>query len=205
MKDWTFSVIPSEEFHEALLDAWRLHRDYFYDPNMHHVNWTAMRDKYTELASRVREREELNDLIAQMVGELSLLHTFVRGGDVRRGTDQIQPASLGARLSRDAAAGGYIVEHIYQSDPDRPDKLGPLARPGVDIAEGDAILAINGRELAGTGLTGPDPGEPLRNQAGKQVLVRVRPKGKTETRDVIIKPISIEDDEDLRYREWEYT
>lgn len=205
LKDWTFSVIPSDEFHEAILDAWRLHRDYFYDPHMHGVNWTAMRDKYTELAGRVHDREELNDLIAQMVGELSLLHTFVRGGDVRRGADQIQPASLGARLSRDAGAGGYVVEHIYLSDPDRPDKLGPLSRPGVDIAEGDAILAINGRELAGTGLSGPDPGEPLRNQAGKQVLLRVRPKGKTETREVIVKPISMQDDSDLRYREWEYT
>jgi tricorn protease len=210
LKDWTFSVIPSDEFHEAILDAWRLHRDYFYDPNMHHVNWTAMRDKYTELASRVHDREELNDLIAQMVSELSLLHTFVRGGDVRRGADQIQPAALGARLSRDAGTGGYVVEHIYQSDPDRPDKLGPLSRPGVDIAEGDAILAINGRELASTGPSGtdpagPNPGEPLRNQAGKQVLLRVRPKGKTETREVIVKPISMQDDADLRYGEWEYT
>jgi tricorn protease len=200
LKDWTFSVIPSDEFHEALLDAWRLHRDYFYDPNMHRVNWTGMRDKYTELAGRVHDREELNDLIAQIVSELSLLHTFVVGGDLRRGADQVQPASLGARLSRDPGVGGYVVAHIYQSDPDRPDKLGPLARPGVDIAEGDAILAINGGELSNT-----DPGELLRNQAGKQVLLRVRPKGKTETREVIVKPISMQDDADLRYREWEYT
>jgi len=202
LKDWRFSVIPSDEYREALLDAWRLHRDYFYDPKMHGVNWTAMRDKYTEIAGRVHEREELNDLIAQMVGELSLLHTFVRGGDVRRGADQIQPASLGARLTRDTT-GGYVVAHIYQSDPDRPDKLGPLSRPGVDIAEGDTILAINGQELAGTGRL--DPGEPLRNQAGKQVLLRMRPKGKTDPRDVIVKPISMQEDADLRYREWEYT
>jgi tricorn protease len=200
LKDWKFSVIPSEEFHEALLDAWRLHRDYFYDPNMQGVNWAAMRDKYTELAGRVHDREELNDLIAQMVSELSLLHTFVRGGDLRQGTDQIQPASLGARLTRDTGAGGYVVAHIYQSDPDRPDKAGPLSRPGVDIAEGDVILAINGQELSW-----PDPGELLRNQAGKQVLLRVRPKGKTETRDVIVKPISMNEDADLRYGEWEYT
>ncbi len=204
LKDWKFSVIPSEEFHEALLDAWRLHRDYFYDPNMQGVNWAAMRDKYTELAGRIHEREELNDLIAQMVSELSLLHTFVRGGDLRQGTDQIQPASLGAKLTRDAGGGGYVVAHIYRSDPDRPDKAGPLSRPGVDIAEGDLILAINGQDLASAGLSGQDPGELLRNQAGKQVLLRVRPKGKTEARDVIVKPVSINDDADLRYGEWEY-
>jgi len=123
LRDWTFSVIPSDEFHEAFLDAWRLHRDYFYDPHMHAVNWTSMRNKYVEVIGRVRDREELSDLLAQMVSELSALHTFVFGGDVRRGADQVQTASLGAELSRDTAAGGYTVRHIYRSDPDRPDKL----------------------------------------------------------------------------------
>src|SRR4029077_16823612 len=94
----------------------------------------------------------------------------------------------------------YIVEHIYQSDPDRPDKLGTLSRPGVDIADGDAMLSIHGTEL-GTA----DPGELLRNQAGKQVLLRVRPKGKTETRDVIVNPISMQDEAGRRYHEWEFT
>jgi tricorn protease len=197
LKDWTFSVIPSDEFREALLDAWRLHRDYFYDPHMHSINWSTMRDKYSEIVGRIREREELNDLIAQMVGELSLLHTFVFGGDVRKGADQIQLASLGARLSRDAS--GYRIDHLYQSDPDRPDKLGPLSRPGVDVSEGDTILSINGRDLASA-----DPSGLLRNQAGKPVLLHIRPQGKTEARDVLVKPISVHDDEDLRYREWEY-
>lgn len=201
LKDWTFFVIPSEEFREAFLDAWRLHRDYFYDRNMHGVNWTAMRDKYLELIGRVRDREELNDLIAGMVSELSALHTFVRGGDIRRGPDQIQIGALGAVLVRDKAAGGYVVRHIYQSDPDRPDKRAPLARPGVDVNEGDVLLSINGRGL----LAATDPGELLRNQTGKQVLVRLRPKGKTETRDVVVKPISLQQEFDLRYHEWEFT
>lgn len=200
LKDWTFSVIPADEFREGLLDAWRLHRDYFYDPRMHGVNWATMRDKYTEIAGRVRDREELNDLIAQMVGELSMLHTFVVGGDVRKGLDQIQLATLGARMTRDTAAGGYRIDHIYQSDPDRPDQLGPLSRPGVDVSEGDVIVSINGRDLLAVA-----PAELLRNQAGKPVLLRLKPKGKVETRDAIAKPISAQDDFDLRYREWEYT
>jgi tricorn protease len=201
LSGWTFSVIPSDEFHEAFLDAWRLHRDYFYDSHMHGVNWSAMRNKYVEVIGRVRDREELNDLLAQMVSELSVLHTFVFGGDVRHGVDQVQTASLGAELSRDTAAGGYTVRHIYVSDPDRPDKRSPLAGPGVDIGEGDVIVAINGRDVLSVG----DPGELLRNQAGKQVLLRVRPKGKTETRDVVAKPIGLRADADLRYREWEFT
>ena len=200
LKDWTFSVIPSDEFREEFQDAWRLHRDYFYDQHMHGVNWTSMRDKYGELIGRVRDREELSDLLAQMVGELSALHTFVRGGDIRRGPDQVQISSLGAILSREPDAGGYVVRHIYQSDPDRPDKRSPLARPGVDVSEGDVIVAINGRNL----LSVADPGELLRTQAGKQVLLRVRAKGAADTRDAIVKPISLPDESDLRYRDWEY-
>ena len=201
LKDWTFAIIPSEEFREMFLDAWRLHRDYFYDRKMHGVDWPAMREKYLPLVERVRDRQELSDLIAQMVAELSALHTFVRGGDIRQGPDQVSLASLGARLDREASAAGYVVKHIYRTDPDRPDKLSPLARPGVEVAEGDVILAVNGRDA----LSAADAGELLRNRAGKQVLLRVRPAGKNEPRDVVVKPISMQDDADLRYHEWEYT
>ena len=201
LKDWTFPVIPTEEYREMFLDAWRLHRDYFYDRGMHHLDWKAVREKYAPLVDRVRDREELNDLLAQMVGELSALHTFVRGGDVRRGPDQVQLAALGARLERDTAAKGYVVKHVYQSDPDRPDKRAPLARPGVDVSSGDVIVSINGHDA----LAAPDIGELLRTEAGKQVLVRVRPAGKSETRDVIVNPMTVQQEADLRYGEWEYT
>ena len=199
LKDWTFSVIPSDEFREAFQDAWRLHRDYFYDRNMHGVTWTAMRDKYGELVNRVRDREELSDLISEMVGELSTLHTFVRGGDIRKGPDQIPLSALGARLVRDDTSGGYRVEHIYQSDPDRPDRASPLSRPGVDMSEGDVLLAVNNHDV----LSASDPSELLRNQAGKQVLLRIRPKGRTDSREVVVKPITMRAENDLRYSEWE--
>ena len=124
------------------------------------------------------------------------------GGSARESEpDQVALAALGARLVRDAKAGGYLVEHIYRSDPDRPDRKSPLAQPGVDIADGDVLLAANGRDL----LSAADPAELLRNQAGKQVLMRVRPKDKTEARDVIVKPVTMQQEADLRYAEWEYT
>src|SRR5262249_11468376 len=63
LSGWTFSVIPTNEYKEEFADAWRLHRDYFYDPHMHGVNWKAMRDKYGEILNRVRDREELSDLL----------------------------------------------------------------------------------------------------------------------------------------------
>ncbi len=201
LKDWQFTVIPTEEYREMFLDAWRLHRDYFYDTKMHGVDWKAMRDKYLPLVDRVRDRQELSDLIAQLVSELSALHASVGGGDVRRGADQVGIASLGALLERDAQAGGYVIKHIYRSDPDRPDKLAPLAHPSVEAGEGDVVLAVNGRDT----LSAADLSELLRNRAGKQVLLRLKPKGKTEPRDVIVKPIPLEQENDLRYHEWEYT
>jgi tricorn protease len=202
LKDWTFAVIPTDEFHEMFLDAWRLHRDYFYDRKMNGSDWRAVREKYLPLVDRVRDRDELSDLLAQMVSELSALHTFVFGGDVRKGPDQVKLATLGARLERDPSTGGYVVKHIYQSDPDRPDKRSPLARPGVEMSEGDVILSVNGREV---GASAAGVAELLRNEAGKQVLLRVRTPGKSEPRDAIVKPLNMDEDGDLRYHEWEYT
>jgi tricorn protease len=201
LKPWKFSVIPVQEFREAYLDAWRLERAYFYDKGMHHVNWPLMRDKYVELIGRVRDREELSALIAELVSELSALHTFVEGGDLRKGPDQIQVASLGALLAKDQPAGGYRVEHIYRTDLDRPDKLSPLLREGAEISDGDVITAINGMSV----LTVTHPNELLRDKAGEQVLVSYQHKGNSGSHDVVVRPISMREDADLRYSEWEYT
>jgi tricorn protease len=201
LKTWNFSVIPQQEFREAYLDAWRLERDYFYDRGMHHVNWTLMRDKYLELIGRVRDREELSALIAEMVSELSALHTFVVGGDLRKGPDQVQVASLGALLVKDQAAGGYRVEHIYRTDPDRPDKLSPLLRQGSEMTDGDIITALNGVSV----LSVVHPNELLRDKAGEQVLVTYHHKGNTDSHDLVVRPISVRDEANLRYSEWEYT
>jgi tricorn protease len=201
LKDWSFSVDPRDEWRQMFVEAWRLERDYFYDRGMHGLDWPAIRAKYQPLVERVTDREELNDVLAQMVSELSALHIFVAGGDRREGTDRVSPASLGARLVRDEGAGGYRVDHIFLGDPDRPDHLSPLARPGVDVAEGEVIEAINGVPT----LSVPDVGALLRNQADKQALLRVRPKGGGTPRDTIVVPVTSQVDRDLQYSEWEYT
>ncbi|HET7564215.1 MAG TPA: PDZ domain-containing protein, partial [Gemmatimonadaceae bacterium] len=201
LKDWTFSFDPREEWHQMFIEAWRLERDYFYDRGMNGINWPAMRDKYLPLVSRVTSREELSDILGQMIGELSALHMFVRGGDMREGRTQIEPASLGATFARDARAGGFRIEHIVETDPDAPDDRSPLAEPGLDVHEGDVITAINGIPA----LSLSDPSEALRDQAGKQVLLHVRAKNGDASRDLIVVPISERKDADLRYDQWEYT
>lgn len=198
---WTFPIIPREEWRQMFTESWRLERDYFYDTDMHGLDWRGMLERYLPLVDRVATRAELSDLIAQMVGELSALHIFIYGGDLRRGDDAIQPASLGARLSRDAAAGGYRVDHVFQSDPDEPARRAPLARPGVDVSVGDVIRQIDGQNT----LDAPDIGALLRTRAGRQVLLTVKPKDGGEERRVIATPISLGAEDDLRYHEWQYT
>jgi len=200
LSDWKFSVDPREEWAHQFVDAWRLERDYFYDPGMNGIDWPAMRRKYQPLADRVTDRAELNDVIAQMVGELSALHIFVRGGDTRSGDDDIAVASLGGTFERDEAAGGWRITHIYRTDPDIPDELSPLARLGVDARVGDVIMAIDGEST----LDVADPAVLLRNRAGRQVRLSLRSSGGA-VRDVIVQPISQGADRELRYDEWEYT
>lgn len=201
LSDWSMSVIPRDEWRQMFAEAWRLERDYFYDRGMHGADWPAIKKKYEPLVDRVSTRAELSDLIAQMVSELSALHIFVRGGDARRGEDLVQPSSLGARLVRDETAGGYRVEHIYRTDPDEPELTAPLARPEVQVREGDVIEAVNGVPT----LSVPDIGQLLRRKAGQQVILKVKPNKKPESREVVVKPISAGAAANLRYHEWEYT
>ena len=197
LSGWTFPIDVRDDWRQIFVDAWRLERDYFYDPNMHGVDWDAARDKYFPLVDRVTTRDELSDIIGRVVGELSALHTSVRGGDLRRGPDDVRVATLGARLFREADAGGYRIDYIYQSDPDYPDEMSPLADPDLDIHAGDVIESVNGVRTLDVG----DIGELLRNQEGRQVLLTVRSGG--DSRDVIVVPTANETN--LRYSDWEYT
>jgi tricorn protease len=199
--NWSLSIIPREEWRQIYTEAWRMLRDFFYDRDLHGVDWPAMRAKYLPLVDRVSDRAELNDVIYELVGELSALHIFVRYGDQREGLDQVRPASLGANLLPDEAAGGWRVERVYRGDPDYPDQLSPLQQPGVGVSVGDIITAINGRST----VQEPHPELLLRNQAGKQVLLDVKPASGGTNRQVIVKPISGEREADLRYDEWELT
>ena len=194
----SFRISVREDWRQIFIDAWRMERDYFYDPGMHGVDWDGVRDKYLPLVDRVTTRDELSELIGRAVGELSALHTSVRGGDHRRGPDDIGVAELGARLRRDSRAGGYRIEHIYQSDPDYPDERSPLADPALRIKEGEVILAVNG---VGT-LSVPHIGALLRNQAGRQVRLRLKTT-EGATRDEIVEPT--DNAFRLRYGDWTYT
>jgi len=201
LKNWMLAVNPRDEFRQMFLESWRLERDYFYDPGLHGVDYRGLLAKHLPLVDRVTDRDELSDLLASLVSELSALHIFVYGGDARRSQDQIALGSLGARLVRDESAGGHRIDHIFRSDPEYPDVASPLSRPELNVAEGDIILAINGMPT----LSADSPEPLLKNQVGQQVLLRLKRGRAGETYDAIVKPISVADEDNLRYTEWEQT
>jgi tricorn protease len=195
---WGFSINVREDWRQIFTDAWRMERDYFYDPGMHNVGWGAVYQKYLPLVERITSRDELSDLIGRLVGELSALHTSVRGGDLRKGEDQIRVATLGARFERDVSAGGYRIEYIYQADPDYPNERSPLDHPELDLSVGDIIIQVDGGPtLSVTGM-----GELLRNKAGEQVRLSIR-TASGASRDAIVIPTGSE--RQLRYDDWEYS
>jgi len=195
---WSYAIDVRDDWRQIFVDAWRLERDYFYDPKMHGVDWDGVLVKHLPLVDRVTTRDELNELIGWMVGELSALHTSVRGGDLRKGTDDVKVATLGARTFRDPAVGGIRIDHIYRTDPDYPGEMAPLADPYLAVNDGDVITAVNGIPA----LVARDLGELLRNQVGRQVLLRLKSGSGEEAveRDLVVVPAG--DDRKLRYADW---
>ncbi|WP_422042146.1 S41 family peptidase [Roseateles sp.] len=196
--DWQIATDPRMEWRQMFTDAWRMQRDYFYDRGMHGVDWAAMRSKYEPLVARLTDRAELAELMAQMVSELSVLHSQVGPGDVRAAPEEPGLAGLGARLSRQAQ--GWRIDQIYRSDPELPNELSPLAAPGLSVKVGDIITAVNGRPA----LQAADLADLLRGQAGKQVLLQL---STAEGREIqqIVTPVAQRREQQLRFGDWRYS
>lgn len=199
LKDWRFAVDKRAEWNQIYADAWRLHRDYFWDPNMHGVDWESMRRKYEPLLDRVGSRAELSDLQGMLVSELSLLHSNAGGGDTRGPSVKVEVGQLGAVFEKDSKAGGFRVVKRFEGHPDLPDTWSPLQRPDVRIEEGDLILAVNGRSLADVAQLE----SMLIDAADKSVLLLVKDKTTGRERSVLVKAASADEAYDLRYEDWE--
>lgn len=200
LRGWKISFDPREEWQQIYRESWRMLRDFFYDPAMHGVDWVGIREKYEPMVDLVTDRSELSEVLHEMAGELSALHIYVRFGDLREGPDSIEPSSLGARLTRSLDAVGWRIDHIYQTDPDYPSRQSPLARAGVEVAEGDVILRIDGREVGSV----EHPQSLLAEKAGQLVRLDLLKAG-GERRAVMVRPLSPAEAADLRYAAWEYS
>jgi len=160
------SVDPQSEWEQMFREAWRLQRDHFWNEDMSQVDWQRVFTRYFPLIERVSSRGEFSDLMWEMQGELGTSHAYEFGGDYRPRPHYGQ-GFLGASLTWDAEAGGYRVGEPVIGDVWDSRRNSPLADPGVDVLEGDLLLAINGQPLDET----TTPGQLLVNQAGQQVLL----------------------------------
>jgi tricorn protease len=143
----------------------------------------------------VADRGDLDDLLAQMMGELGALHSQIVTGDVRRAEDAADTAGLGARFER--VDGGWKVTHVYRTEAELPTERGPLQAPDTDVRVDDVIVAINGRPTDDA----RDLSDLLRNRAGQQVLLDVR-RGSSAPRRVIVTAVDARREEALRYGDW---
>ncbi|HEY4148004.1 MAG TPA: PDZ domain-containing protein, partial [Chitinophagaceae bacterium] len=162
LSEMQMKVIPLQERMQVFTDAWRLERDFFYDPNMHGVNWNLVRQRYGSMIGWVRTREDLNFVIGEMIGELNSSHTYNGGGD----EEEPKSKSVGYLGVNWQADGGYYkIKEILRGAAWDAEARSPLDMPGVEIKEGDYILAVNGIPIT----TAEDPFAAFQGLAGRTV------------------------------------
>jgi tricorn protease len=184
------------EWTQIYNECWRHMRDFFYAPNMNGVDWKAMRDKYAALVPFVNHRNDLTYLIGELIGELNNGHAYVAGGE-RPETPRIKLGLLGAELSRDPATKAYKIERILPGENWNKHARSPLTALGVNVKQGDYILAVNGIPVSSLA----NIYDALIGTADKQVILRVNSKPADDgARDITVVPVA--DESPLYYLAW---
>jgi tricorn protease len=195
--DGLFAQIdPKAEYAEIFREVWRRYRDHYYVQNMHGYDWNALRSKYEPLLADVGDRSDLNYLLGQMVAELASSHAYVSGGDLGM-PERPHVALLGARFELDAGTGRYRIASILKGENDEERYRSPLTEVGINVKQGDYLLAINGQALNGT----DNPYRLLRSPKGQLVQLTVNSKATMDgARTVLVDPIDSE--AELNYYAW---
>jgi tricorn protease len=180
------TVDPAAEWRQIFNDVWRFQRDFFYDPNMHGVDWASMREQYGSLLDDAVTRWDVSFVIGELIAELDASHTYRSGGDTetpeRRGV-----GLLGVDWSLEN--GAYRIERIIDGAPWDSEVRSPLRQPGVDVSEGDYVLAVNGLPLD----PDKDPWAAFQGLAGRTVSLTVNGTPSTEgAREVLVETIGNE-------------
>ena len=189
------SIDPGAEWVQMYHEAWRLQRDNFWTADMSGVDWERIRERYRPLVDKVATRIEFSDLIWEMQGELGTSHCYEMGGDHRR-PPAYRLGLLGADLAWDDTAKGWRIEHIVRGDAWDDEARSPFAEIGVNVREGDTILAVNGKRVSRS----VRPEELLVHQAGQRVELRIGDAQGKKPRAVEIETLT--QDTTARYREW---
>jgi tricorn protease len=188
-------VDPRAEWNQMYHEVWRIERDFLYDPNLHGLNLAATEKKYSVYLKGLGGRADLNYLFDEMLGEITIGHMFIGGGDIPK-PNPVRGGLLGADYKLET--GRYRFARIYNGENWNPELRAPLTQPGVDVKVGDYLLEVEGRDVR-------PPAEVysfFENTAGKQIKIKVgpNPDGK-DSREVTVVPLPSEFA--LRNRAWE--
>ena len=143
--EMSMMVDPAQEWKQILTDVWRLERDFFYDGQMHGVNWNLIKERYLKMLEVATTREDVNFIIGEMIAELNASHTY-RGGGPEERAAQKNVGYLGINWESEGLF--YKIKHIIKPGSWDAEIKSPLAAPGLVIKEGDYILAVNGIPLS---------------------------------------------------------
>ncbi|HEV2105937.1 MAG TPA: S41 family peptidase [Candidatus Eisenbacteria bacterium] len=189
-------VDPKAEWLQMFNEAWRLERDFYYDPAMGGLDWNAIGERYRQLVPYVAHRADLNYILGELIGELSTSHSYVGGGDFPD-VPHVNVGLLGVDWDLDAASGCYKFAKIYRQRDWNSSVAAPLGEPGILVREGDLLLAVNGRPVRSpenvyAAFTGT---------AGHQTTIRVGTSANDpHARTYTVVPIASENT--LRYVDW---
>jgi tricorn protease len=189
-------VNPPEEWKQIFNEVWRQERDYFYEASMNGVDWEKVREKYSQLLPYVADRYSLTYILGEMISELSNSHTYVGGGDY----PDLHPVNvglLGVDFEADQSSGMYRLKKIYAGENWDPQARSPLTEPGVNVKEGDYLVAVNGRPLR----VPQNPYELFVNTANETITLTINSKASEDgAHTVQVKPLS--DEFNLREQAW---
>lgn len=187
-------VDPKAEWAQEFTDAWRILRDWFYDPGMHGLDWNAIRAKYGQLVPFVAHRADLDYILGEVAGEMNAGHVYV-GSPSDLTQDRVDNGLLGANMV--AESGYFRIQHIYPGENWHEAFRSPLTEPGVNVREGDYILAVDGTSTKGV----DNFYRLLENKADRVVtlLVNAKPE-RAGAREEKVRPVKKETN--LRYLDW---
>jgi len=188
---------PKAEWKQIFNDAWRLERDYYYEPGMRGHDWDKMKTKYGTLIDRASCRQDVQFIIGELIGELNTSHTYVFGGDRKRTADRTGVGLLGATYKLDKDNKRVQFEKIYKVPDWSRGIYPPLTKPGIEVNEGDYLLKVNGVEVDGD----KNIYSYFQDLANKQITITVNDKPTLEgAKEYVVKTISNE--YRLRYQSW---
>ncbi len=187
-------VTPPAEWAQMYREVWRLQRDFLYDPNLHGVDLARMSKKYEPYLSSVAHRADLNYLFDEMLGEITVGHLYIGGGD----------APVPTRIPGGLLGTDYTIENdhyrfakVFSGENWNPQLRAPLTQPGVNVTAGEYLLAVNGRDLRST----DNVFAALQATAGKSVVLKVGPNADgAGSREVTVVPVASETP--LRNLDW---